>query len=59
MPVDWHHRWPKFALHLESYKRIFKANKYHDAPDVLTGIIEMEFEEYVGYNDYTGNTLTL
>jgi len=42
MPVDWHRRWPDFAAHLMSYRRTFRANRWHDAPDVLTGIIERE-----------------
>ena len=42
MPVDWKERWPEFALNLLRYKRLFKANRFHDAADVLTGIIEKE-----------------
>lgn len=41
-PADWEERWPLFAAHLKKYKRLFRANKYHDIPDVLTGIIEKE-----------------
>ena len=40
MPIDWHIRWPKFYSHVVKYKRLFKANKYDDAPDTLTGIAE-------------------
>lgn len=43
MPYDWEQRWPIFARHVKGYKREFRANKYHDAPDVLTGIVEKEF----------------
>lgn len=43
MPFDWETRFPEFKKAVEKYKRIFKANKYDDAPDVLTGIIEKEF----------------
>lgn len=43
MPIDWEQRWPTFASHLKKYKRQYNANKYHDAPDVLTGIVEKEF----------------
>ena len=42
MPYDWKQRWPLFASHVQKYKRLFRANKYHDAPDVLTGIVEHE-----------------
>lgn len=39
-PIDWETRWPLFANHLKNYKRLFAANKYDDAADVVTGIIE-------------------
>lgn len=42
MPVDWTIRWPDFAHHLMTYRRLFRANRWHDAPDVLTGIVERE-----------------
>ncbi len=42
MPVDWKQRWPDFAHHLTTYLRRFRANRWHDAPDVLTGIVERE-----------------
>lgn len=42
MPVDWVTRFPKFAAHVMTYKKLFKANKYNDAPDTLTGIVEKE-----------------
>lgn len=44
-PVDWQLRWPEFARHVISYKRKFSANKFHDAPDVLTGIVEKYIAE--------------
>uniref|UniRef100_S0DEU8 Uncharacterized protein n=1 Tax=termite gut metagenome TaxID=433724 RepID=S0DEU8_9ZZZZ len=43
MPEGWEKRWPQFAHHLATYRRLFRANRLHDAPDVLTGIIEKEF----------------
>jgi len=43
MPIDWKNRWPIFAQQLTNYKRIFRANKYDDAADCITGIIEQEF----------------
>lgn len=42
-PADWKDRWPIFYKHVRFYKKIFKSNKYDDAPDCLTGIIEKEF----------------
>lgn len=42
MPTDWKQRWPDFAHHLMTYKRVFRSNRWHDAPDVLTGIVERE-----------------
>ena len=44
MPQDWHILWPKFYSHVKKFKKLFKANKFDDAPDVLTGIYEEEFE---------------
>lgn len=42
MPEDWRIRWPEFYNDLINYKRIFRANRNDDAPDVLTGIVETE-----------------
>ena len=42
MPEDWKKKWPQFYLHIVGYKRKYSANKFHDASDVLTGIIEKE-----------------
>jgi predicted phage terminase large subunit-like protein len=42
MPVDWSSRWPEFYHHVSTYRRLHRANRLHDAPDVLTGIIECE-----------------
>lgn len=42
MPDDWHIRWPEFYRDVTGYKRVFRNNRYHDAADVLTGIIEYE-----------------
>lgn len=42
MPRDWAQRWPDFAHHLITYRRMFRSNRWHDAPDVLTGIVERE-----------------
>ena len=45
MPEDWQIRWPEFARHITSYKRSFRSNRWHDAPDVLTGIVERELTD--------------
>jgi predicted phage terminase large subunit-like protein len=40
MPVDWAQRWPRFYTHLTTYRRKFNTNRWHDAADTLTGIVE-------------------
>ena len=45
MPTDWRLRWPDFHSDLIAYKRMFRANRWHDAPDVLTGIVEREISK--------------
>lgn len=42
MPKDWFLRWSGFYNHVTKYKKLFKANKFDDAPDTLTGIVEIE-----------------
>lgn len=42
MPSDWFLRWPNFYNDVTKYKKLFKANKFDDAPDTLTGITEIE-----------------
>lgn len=42
MPQDWALRWRTFHDDLVTYRRLYRANVRHDAPDVLTGIIETE-----------------
>ncbi len=41
-PHDWQRRWPDLASHLMAYSRRFRSNRWHDAPDVLTAIVEQE-----------------
>lgn len=41
-PSDWGKRWPEFYYHMTTYRRQFRANRWHDAADVLTGIVEKE-----------------
>jgi predicted phage terminase large subunit-like protein len=43
MPHNWDKLWPQFYSHLTAYRRQVRANRWHDAADVLTGIIEKEF----------------
>lgn len=43
-PADWEERWPTFAKHIKEYKRLYSANKFHDGPDVLTGIYEKNLD---------------
>ncbi len=42
MPVDWAVRWPEFHAHVTGYRRAFRSNRFHDAADVLTGLVETE-----------------
>lgn len=42
MPRDWSLRWSDFYNDVSKYKKLFKANKFDDASDCLTGIIEEE-----------------
>ena len=42
MPNDWFLRWSAFYNDVVKYKKLFKANKFDDAPDTLTGILEEE-----------------
>ncbi len=44
-PSDWHCRWPELYNHLTTYRRQFRANRWHDAADVVTGIVEHEITE--------------
>ncbi len=41
-PEGWQLRWPDLAAHLTTYRRQFRSNRWHDAADVITGIIEGE-----------------
>jgi predicted phage terminase large subunit-like protein len=42
MPKEWAVLWPELHQHLTTYRRQFTANRWHDAADVLTGIVERE-----------------
>ena len=41
-PRGWAVRWAELYAHLTTYRRDFKANRWHDAADVVTGIVERE-----------------
>lgn len=41
-PRGWQRRWPELYAHLTTYRRHFRTNRWHDAPDVFTGIVERE-----------------
>ena len=40
MPEGWNRRWSEFYNHIVTYRRLFSSNRWHDAADVLTGIVE-------------------
>ena len=42
MPKNWNQRWNELYNHLTTYRRLFSANRWHDAADVVTGIVEQE-----------------
>lgn len=42
LPSDWKERWSDLASHLTTYRRNYRANRWHDAADVITGVIERE-----------------
>ena len=44
-PRNWRQRWPELYGHLTTYRRQFRANRWHDAADVLTGIVEHEITD--------------
>lgn len=41
-PKGWNLLWPELYNHLTTYRRSFRANRWHDAADVVTGIVERE-----------------
>ena len=44
-PIGWKQRWFELYSHLTTYRRIFHSNRWHDAADVITGIIEKESDK--------------
>ena len=45
LPRNWRQRWPELYNHLTTYRRQFRANRWHDAADVVTGIVEHEITD--------------
>ena len=45
-PRGWQHRWAELHSHLTTYRRNFRSNRWHDAADVITGIIERETQRH-------------
>ncbi len=41
-PRGWNLLWPDLYAHLTTYRRQFRSNRWHDAADVVTGIVERE-----------------
>jgi predicted phage terminase large subunit-like protein len=41
-PKGWQNRWHDMYSHLTTYRRTFQSNRWHDAADVITGIVERE-----------------
>ena len=41
-PRGWKEQWFELYSHLTTYHRTFRSNRWHDAADVITGIIEQE-----------------
>lgn len=56
-PRGWAQRWPELYAHLTTYRREFRSNRWHDAADVMTGIVEREVVDrrktrllHIGFN---------
>ena len=44
-PRGWRQRWSELFSHLTTYRRDFRSNRWHDAADVVTGIVEREITD--------------
>lgn len=55
-PTGWESRFPIFWKHLSGFKKNFKANSQDGAPDVLTGIIEKNFNRNWKHPETNENT---
>ena len=47
MPQNWHLLWSELYTHLTTYRRLFSSNRWHDAADVVTGIIEHQSDSHI------------
>ena len=47
MPQGWNMRWNELYNHLTTYRRLYSANRWHDAADVLTGIVEQQSGNHI------------
>ncbi len=45
LPHDWKIRWSEMATHLTTYRRQYRSNRWHDAADVMTAIVERELSK--------------
>ena len=46
-PHGWQLRWAELYSHLTTYRRSFRSNRWHDAADVITGIVERETQKRI------------
>lgn len=42
MPMGWQVRWGRLYNDLTTYRRLFRSNRWHDAADAITGVVEAE-----------------
>ena len=47
MPQGWNLRWSELYNHLTTYRRLFSSNRWHDAADVVTGIVEHQSGSHI------------
>ena len=47
MPQGWNLRWSELYNHLTTYRRLFSSNRWHDAADVVTGIVEHQAGNHI------------
>ena len=57
MPHDWNLRWNEMYNHLTTYRRLYSANRWHDAADVLTGIVEQQSGNHIRKVRFFGNQI--
>ena len=55
MPQGWNMRWNELYNHLTTYRRLYSANRWHDAADVLTGIVEQQSGNHIRKVRFFGN----